>query len=947
MLDLAASQAEGRMGKDAQTAPEPLIGRLHERDELEHLAGSIHDGARALVLIGPAGVGKTALWTYGRQAAGSVARVLTCRSAGLATRISYSALSDLLVPLSAEMESLSSDEKRALMTATHRAHFDDAAIDNTAVALAASRVLGLAAAGDPLVLAIDDLQWLDPSSTRVIGFALRRLADHPIGVLATQRETFGAEALRAALPYGRISFLDVGPLAEDEIDQLIKARMGAALLRPMVGQIYRTAAGNPLFSLELARVVLQQTKPLPVGVPLPLPNTLEELMGRRIAAVSATTRDVLLLVAAYASARLATVEEVLGHLALAGVQRAIDAGLLESDRGLLRFTHPLLAAAAYSSADLARRRRLHRRLALIATDVEERARQLSAASDLPDGQVADELEKGAAAAYARGAPEEAGALAERAVELTPAADRVAVFRRSISAADYFWEAGDSGKAAAALRQLVDDLPPGSDRALVLRRLATVTASTESFGAATRVLDVAISEAAYAPLLAATLHRDRALDIMQAGDVRESRQDASLAMQLVVAGADPDAFADAEAVYVMQAVIRADAPVDLPTRLTKLARLPDTEDRWLPSSSRHVLIAAMLKWIDDFDASRRLLSAAYMDWWDRQLDGLLMPALFQLGELECWAGRLEQARKLAQLGKDNEQRSGKEALRPMWAYPAALAAARAGDLERASALASESLLIADRTAEGRHQMRAHAVLGFIALCADDSESAVRHFNRVESLENEFGYVHPGVIRADADHIEALIMLGDLDLAESRLNTFERRAARAGTDWPQVTARRCSGLLLSATGELDAAEAALRDAIARCEHLPDPLERGRTLLAFGTLLRRQRRRSDAQVMLRRADDVFRAMGANLWATKADSEFDKAGGHTRSGSAMLTETETQVAELVAAGKSNRQIAAEIYISPKTVEAHLSRIYRKLALRSRTELAAHVLATKREARS
>ena len=935
------------MGRDARTAPEPLIGRLHERDELEHLASSIDDGARALVLIGPPGVGKTALWTYGRQAAGSLARILTCRPAGLATRVSYSGLSDLLDSLRTDMETLPSEEKRALMTATHRAHLDDAAIDNTAVALAASRLLGLAAARDPLVLAIDDLQWLDPSSTRVIGFALRRLADHPIGVLATQRDTFGAEALRAALPYGRISFLDIGPLTEDEIDQLIKARMGAALLRPMVSQIYRTAAGNPLFSLELARVVLQQTKLVPVGVPLPLPHTLEELMGRRIAAVSATTRDVLLLVAAYASATVATVEEVLGHIALAGVQRAIDAGLLESDRGHLQFTHPLLANAAYSTADGARRKQLHRRLAALTTDGEERARQLSAANDLPNQYVADELEKGAAAAYARGAPEEAGALAERAVQLTPASDRAATLRRSITAADYFWEAGDSGKAAAALRLLVDDLSPGSDRALVLRRLAKVAADTESFGAAKTVLDLAISEAAYEPVLAATLHRDRALDIMQAGDVRESRQDAALAMRLVETSEDPDAVVDAETVYLLQAVIRADMPVDLNSRLSKLALLPDSEDRWLPSSSRHVLIAAMLKWIDDFDASRRLLTAAYTDWWDRQLDGLLMPAFFQLGELECWAGRIEQARKLAQLGKDNEQRSGKVALRPMWAYPAALAAARAGDLERASALASESLLIADRTAEGRHQMRALAVLGFIALCAGDSESAVRHFNRVESLENEFGYVHPGVIRADADHVEALITLGDLNRAESRLRTFEKRAALAGSDWPRVTALRCSGLLLSAIGELEASEAALRDAVGRCEHLPDPLERGRTLLALGVLLRRQRRRPDAQVMLRRAADVFGAMGANTWAAKADSEFGRAGGRSRSGSATLTETETQVAELVAAGKSNRQIAAEIYMSPKTVEAHLTRIYRKLALRSRTELAAHVLAAKRESKS
>jgi DNA-binding NarL/FixJ family response regulator len=155
------------------------------------------------------------------------------------------------------------------------------------------------------------------------------------------------------------------------------------------------------------------------------------------------------------------------------------------------------------------------------------------------------------------------------------------------------------------------------------------------------------------------------------------------------------------------------------------------------------------------------------------------------------------------------------------------------------------------------------------------------------------------------------------------------------------------MLSASGELQAAEAALPGAVARCDNLPDPLERGRTLLAFGAVLRRQRRRSDAQAVLRRAADVFRAMGANLWAGKAESEFDRAGGHGRSASAKLTSTETQVAELVAIGKSNKQIAAEICMSPKTVEAHLSSIYRKLALRSRTELAAHVLAARPESRS
>lgn len=924
------------MSNDARPPADRLVGRQHEQAVLAHLAASLQDGARVLVLVGPAGAGKTALWRYGVAAAGSAARVLTCRPSELATRASYSGLADLLDELGAEVDMLPGNEKHALMTAVRREHFDRVGTDT--VALAASRVLDTAA-GRPLVLAIDDLQWLDASSARVIGFALRRLADRPIGLLATQRDALNAQTLRAALPDGRISLLDVGALSEDETGELIRLRMGAALLRPLVRQIHRTAGGNPLFSLELARVVLQQTKPLPAGVPLPLPNTLGELMGRRVAAVSATTRDVLLVVAAAANATVETVEQALGQGALAGVQRALDAGLLESDSGRLRFTHPLLAAASYSNADAARRRRVHVRLASISMDVEERARQLSAATDLPDPRVAELLDAGAAAAYARGAPDEAAALAERALHLTSLADRGAVLRRTVAAADILREIGDTEKCRTVLKPLVEQLAPGTDRAAVIRRLATVATHQESFMAGRALLDVAIGEVGEDAAVRAALYRDRAGYIMQAADVRDSSADAALAVHFAQRSGDMDALASAESTYLMQAVIRADAPADLGARLSHLAALPESRDRWFPTASRSVMIAAMLKWIDHFDGARDLLSARFEDFWNRQRDGLLMPVLFQLGELECWAGRLDEARRLATLGLDTVRRSRNEALRPMWLHPAALAAARSGDIGTAGSLASDSLEIAECLGESRHQMRAHAVLGFLALSCGDNESAVRHLGQVETLQHALGYEHPGVIRADADHIEALIARGDLAAATRRFVAFRRQATRSRSTWAKATGLRCSGLLHAASGEVEAAEADLREAVAESERVPDPLEYGRTLLALGGLLRRIRHRSDAQATLCRAGDTFRAIGANLWALKADSEYDRAKGHGSSASAQLTPTETRVAKLIATGKSNKEIAAEIYLSPKTIEAHLSSIYRKLGLRSRTELAAHLL--------
>jgi DNA-binding CsgD family transcriptional regulator len=913
-----------------------LVGRVPEQAAIARFIDSISAGAAALVLRGDAGVGKTTLWLHGRDLATQTALVLHCRPGELGATLSYSGLADLIDALDTETSALAADERHALLSATRRAELGDVRVDHATVALAATNVLS-EASRSPLVLAIDDLQWLDPSSARAIGFALRRLPDRPIGVLASQRGSASSELLRSGLPPDRVSLLELGPLSEDETDQLIRVRLGAALRRPLVGQIHRTGAGNPLFSLELARAALQQSTPLAAGTPLPLPSSLRELMGRRIAAMSAATQDVLLLVAASADATKATVERALGRGSLAAMQRGVDAGLLDLERGHVAFTHPLLAATAYAEADQTRRRRIHVLLASISSDVEERARQLSAATVLPDAQVATELEAGAAAAYARGAPEAAGTLAERALALTPEDREADAFRRAVTAADYLWEAGDNARCAALLRSQVTQLPAGGRRATVLRRLASAIASVDGWPAAIPQLTQGIAEAGTDARLQAALHRDLAFVVMQTGDVRASTEDAAQALSFAEQTADPEVRADTEAVYLVQAVVRGEASGDLPQRLAWLAALTDTRDRWIPSGSRLVLVAVLLKWTDDFEAARRLLAAVYRKHWRRQDDGLLIPALFQLGELECWAGNLDDAVALGHLAQETEQRSPRLAWRGMALYPSALAAARAGQSDRARELADECLSIAEQTGDGRHQMRALGVLGFVDLTIGDASAAVAHLGRAETLRRELGYHHPGVVRTAADHIESLLMVGDHAAAGEHLTVLTEQADRTASRWGAIAARRSRGLLDAATGDLHAAEDALRSAVAIADSVQDPLERGRSLHALGGVLRRSRRRIEAREVLVGARAAFAAVAAQHWLAKVDAELDRLQGRGRQAPG-LTPMETQIPELVAAGRSNKEIAAEAYLSLKTVEAHLSSIYRKLGLRSRTELAAHL---------
>jgi DNA-binding CsgD family transcriptional regulator len=261
----------------------------------------------------------------------------------------------------------------------------------------------------------------------------------------------------------------------------------------------------------------------------------------------------------------------------------------------------------------------------------------------------------------------------------------------------------------------------------------------------------------------------------------------------------------------------------------------------------------------------------------------------------------------------------------------------GNVERARTTIAERLqFVEEKSLAVPLYLRA---LGFLEFSLGDAAAAVAHLSRTVELTESFGILEPAVFRVHADLIESLIITGALDRAEVVLGQLSARARRSGVPWSLATGARCRGLLLAARGELDAAEQALSDALVAHEGLPMPFERGRTLLALGLLLRRKNLRRRAGECLEQAHAIFGDLGAPIWAERAQREVRPLGGRPTS-RVTLTPSEQRVAELAASGLTNRQVAAALFISPKTVESNLARVYRKLKIRSRAELGAQIAA-------
>ena len=395
---------------------EAVVGRERELDSLERFLDAVAKHPAGLHLGGDAGIGKTTLWKC--VVAGARERsfhVLVSRPVESETQLAFSALGDLLEDVGGEpLSGLPEPQRRALEVALLRREAEGPAPHPRAVSLGLLGVVRSLARSRPVVVAVDDVQWLDRPSATALEFVSRRLDEEPIGLLVAQRGDAQGDRLldlERALPEGRVERLPVGPLDVDALDRLLRARLDAQFNRPALIQLHAASGGNPFFALEIARSVLQRDVPLTPGRPLPVPDNLRTLVSERLAGLSPSARDVALVVSVLLRATVELIELTAGGQgSFTGLEEAVDAGVLEVDGDRARFAHPLLASVLYANATATERRRLHARLATVLDDPEERAGHLALSVQGTDAAVAAELAEAAQSARARGAPDAAATL---------------------------------------------------------------------------------------------------------------------------------------------------------------------------------------------------------------------------------------------------------------------------------------------------------------------------------------------------------------------------------------------------------------------------------------------------------------------------------------------------------------------------------------------------------
>jgi DNA-binding CsgD family transcriptional regulator len=891
---------------------------------------------RALVLAGEAGIGKTTLWRAGLHAATAAgATVLRCEPAAAETGLSFSALADLVEQRLGELEPRLAPPQRHALRAALLLEAPEPAPEPRAIAVAFLSSLRLLAESAPVLLAIDDLQWLDQASSAALAFAVRRLGDARVALLAALRDEPGEAGL---LPFGLeealagdvVERVEVGPLDLDVLHDVLLARIGRAYPRPLLARIRAVSGGNPFYALEVARSLERRGGTLDPDETLPVPDTLRGLVDEDIDALPEAVRRLLGIVAARFDPRLPAIEEAARR---AGLREAIDlavaAGMLRLERRRLRFAHPLLGAAVYARLSPLERRAVHRLLADVVVEGEERALHLALATTDPDGEIATELERAAVAARARGACASAARLSEHAARLTPAAAEAARRRRLFAAADHHAAAGDPQRASAIFADLAATLPPGPDRARAISWHAWVGVDGLDLPTLTRLHVDALREAADDPAVSALLHLRLGVAAGIAGEPPAAARHAGEAVELARAAGEPSLEASALRASGYAQMHLGRGVVDDLRRGVELAK--DVSGALSDAGWAGDLAQALI-YTDALDEAREAIEAASARAEGEGHELARAELHFHRAELELRAGDLAAAAAAAeesvalhrQVSNEQEVASSRRVL-------ATVDAVR-GRVDAARAAAVEGLAVAERWGDRTNAAQYRGVLGFVELSL--GEPAAAH----AWLEPAVSHLLGGGVRelapflAPANDVEALVALGRLDEAETVVAGLERVADATGRRSTTGVAARGRALVAAACGEPEAAREASVRARAAHEGLGQPFELARTLLAEGVIERRFRQKRRAREPLERALRILEELGAPLWAARARDELRRLG--LRRAPHDLTETEERIARLAARGLTNREIAAAAFVSQKTVEANLRRAYRKLGVRSRAEL-------------
>lgn len=923
----------------------------------------LREPGAAIVIGGEAGIGKSALWRAALSARASEGWcVLRCRSTEAEAKLSFVALGDLLEPVLERMlVELEPPRRRALEVALMRRDGDASEPpDPRAIGLAVLGGLRALAAQMPVAIGVDDVQWLDRPSAAALSFALRRLEGGCVGLLSTRRIEPGSPAptpVEALVGSDRVRRVRLGPLSLGAVHELIASRLGVNLTRARTARLHETCGGNPFFALEIARELAARDRredgsaggraaggDESLSAPLPVPDDVRALLSRRLARLPDRTRHVVLTASALTRPGLAVLRRAEAD-AEEALTPALEAGAITLDGDVLRFEHPLLASVLYGDAPPATRRRIHARLAEVLQDPEERARHLALAASAPSAAVARSLVVAARTARARGAPQAAAELTERAVELTPPASAQARAKRLLEGAELYFQAGDLERCEVMLTRLLAAAPRRGSRLAALRLLGAVRTEVSSCEAAIEVYEQALEHAGGDQSAAAELHQRLAWVLLLSHDAGAAELHAVQALALCEAADDGAQIAIATATAVLVGVVRGRG-VDEPAvqRALALEAHASADGHWIwPDESPTLLHGVAQLWAGELERARPPIEAARRLADERGDTVSATTILAYLSPLATREGSVREGLALAAEMLELTVPLEPSSVRAGALFVHAMAAAAAGADSETRASVHEGLELARRTGNGYHEIGCLAALGSLELSRGNPEAAVGPLERAAALIERLEIEAPGVFLLGPDRVEALAALNRVQEAEAAAARWRARALATGRPWALALAGRADGIVIAARGDHDGAVRALRAALAEHDRQLRPLARARTQLALGTVLRQARSKRAAREALQAARDGFAECGAALWMQRAELELRRIGGRALAAEGSLSASEQSIAALVAEGRSNREVAELLHLSPRTVEWNLSRLYRKLGVRSRAGLAPALAAADR----
>ncbi len=898
-----------------------LLGRERERQALERLLAEARGGwSGVLALVGEPGIGKSALLEWVASRATGM-NVLRARGVVSETQIPFAGLFELLRPALGSIDRVPRPQASALESALA---LRPAQPENRfAVGAATLSLLAAHAEAAPLAVLVDDVHWLDGSSADALLFAARRLLAEPIAVVLTAREGEASPIDGAGLPVLRVGGIDA-----DAAELLLRHEQPGAAAGT-AARLHRETGGNPLALLELAREGVPD--PLP-GAPVPVVASVGHAYLQRASALPTRTRDVLVLAAATDRGDLGLLARAAATLGLeiGDLAPAEEASLVTVDGGHLEFRHPLARSAIYGAASADRRRDVHRVLAraLADADADRRAWHLALAAAGPDDTASFALEQAGTRALDRSAYDVSAQAFERAAGLSAVDERRGALL--CDAADAAWLGGLADRALSILDEAGHVVGEGSTAPRIqhLRGHIALWRGPLHEG---RALLLAAADRAD-PADAVVILAEAGMGAFLAADAAGLRECAERARARAAHDPSPRTAFLAELVHGMALVFsgegdRGAASLRAAVRMLERSDAADTDPRLLVWAAMGAL------WLREAGVGHELVDEALDLARSRSAVGVLPHLLTHVAIEHAATDRWVEA----QSGFDEAIRLAREAGQPI-VLACALARlawldARTGREEACRARAGEALSIAREHGVALCEIWALAALGDLELGLGNADAALDVVEEQQAAVERVGIADVDILPAP-ERVELYLRLGRREDAAAVAEGFARAAAAKGQPWALARAARGRALL----ADDDTFDARFEEARTLHERTPDGFETARTELAHGARLRRAGRRVDARERLRAAIDAFDELGAAPWAELARTELAATGETPRRRDPTtideLTPQELQISLLLAEGRTTREAAAALFLSPKTIEYHLRNAYRKLAIHSREEL-------------